>query len=1007
MPAQERQPDGQSAKVANAALTLLACTVAAVGAAFVWPWLARFDPGGRALNEYAPVHNGGARLVADYDASGAVTSWTSDNDIVLPPGVALAADLRTDQRAAIEKFFRRAGETSIPHDELIRRLGETQLYQTRSRQLDAEGKVTETVSLNVRDARGDFLIAMHDAAAGLDLSFDPPLQTLSSKFEPGHKWEATGVRSSSRGSDEYRYRGHIIGREDVKNAAGESTSCWKVETRIAFLSNDETHFERVNELWLAPGVGSVETRQTDASGVFVKRTALIAGPGAYNDGARLPAPAKPPAADAPKIAPPSEWKLTRFASRRVATGAPEHTTRAAWAPGDPSMLLTAVFEGGLTAFATDGGTELWRFDPGASIYAEPTVDAARGRIYFGAADKRLYALDTRGLFLWSFAARDNVGTRPLVAGDSVIFGSEDRTIYSLNADTGRLNWSARAAAPVASSPALAGDLAVFGSDDGGVYAINIRTGKEEWRFDAAAPVEAPVVFAAAKLFACTHQGDVFAINENGNEIWRNKLPRAIRSAPAVHRERLWLIEDGGQLSAFDLQTGRRTSRTLQTDYVGSPLALDGELIVASRSGDVHSVDEHGAVRQSWRAAETLSPSDGPPTLRFGAATGGGALWFADRRGVVRRLGGAPAGPLTLRAPWMRGFAREPFTQHFINVTPVVHRDKVLVVDDSGDIFRFDAPAGEGERIGSIGQQGRVAIEPTVAHDTLLTVSGQTLVATGLPECTPLWKFDGGGNSLHPVAFTRDLALWMTQQEQPGADKSQPSRGTLFALDLRTGAARWQKPLTGFTAIGGVVAHQESIYTSTPPAALSATGVTRWELQTEDSGLGGPALNEPGDVLFVGAINLTTGRSLLRALTTADGRVLWQADLGASALNPTERPWPAGKVVIVPLWGGEIVALDSASGAEVWRHKPEVTRYGGITVAEGLVWFALQNSRIVALNADTGVTFAQLNLDIDLGSVGVVAPRPLLTGNRVLVPLATVLLGIEKPPPEETAAPKSE
>jgi outer membrane protein assembly factor BamB len=669
------------------------------------------------------------------------------------------------------------------------------------------------------------------------------------------------------------------------------------------------------------------------------------------------------------------------------------------------MILAGVFEGGLTAFAADSGAELWRFNPGASIYADPTVDAERGRIYFGAANKQLYALDARGIFLWSFAARDNIGTRPLIAGNSIIFGSEDRTIYSVNADTGRLNWSAPTAAPVASSPAHAGDLAVFGSDDGGVYAINITTGRQKWRFDAAAPVEAPIVYANGKLFACTHQGDVLAIDEDGTEIWRTKVPRSIRSAPLIHGERLWLVEEGGQLSAFDAATGRRISRTVDTDYVGSPVIADGELIVAGRSGDVHWLDAEGAVRQSWRAAEAASPTDGSPALHFGATAGGGAVWLADRRGVIRRLGAGSAGPLTLRGAWMREFAREPFTRHYLNVTPVIHRERVLVVDEGGDVFLLDGTGGNGQRVGSIGQAGRVAIEPTVANDTLLTASKGGLAATSLPQCTPLWKFEGSGNSLHPRRPRSDLAFWMTQQEAASTDNSRPSRGTLFAVDLRTGAARWQKPVTGFIAIGGVVAHEQSIYTSTPAAAFSHTGELRWQFQTEDSAVGGPALNETGEVLFVGSINMSTGGSFLTAIATADGRAVWQAELGASPLSATERAWSAGKFVIVPLWSGEVVALDSGSGAEVWRHKPAFPRFGGITVADGLVWFALQNSRLVALKADSGEIFAQLNLDRDVASISAIAPRPLVTGNRVIAPMGTVLLGAEAPSAEERAETK--
>ena len=116
------------------------------------------------------------------------------------------------------------------------------------------------------------------------------------------------------------------------------------------------------------------------------------------------------------------------------------------------MRLAAGHDGDLVAFDAE---EPDRVDPLAlsygrdHYYGPPAFDAVRGRIYLGANDKRLYALDARGLFLWSFDTGDIVATRPVVAGDTVVFGSEEpRAVYGLDATTGALRWTRTTGGPI-------------------------------------------------------------------------------------------------------------------------------------------------------------------------------------------------------------------------------------------------------------------------------------------------------------------------------------------------------------------------------------------------------------------------------------------------------------------------------------------------------------------------------------------------------------------------------
>ncbi|HEX2093988.1 MAG TPA: hypothetical protein VHG28_16415, partial [Longimicrobiaceae bacterium] len=154
------------------AILALVGSVAGVGVAFAWPWLPGADAGSAALASFAPVADGRSVLFAKRGADGALVSWESQNQQILRPGRALAAELRKAQRAALEKLFLRAGESRLDDDVLLRRLGGTTLVRTVARELKAAGGETgATVGLTVRDGRGEHLLALYDPVNDRDMVF--------------------------------------------------------------------------------------------------------------------------------------------------------------------------------------------------------------------------------------------------------------------------------------------------------------------------------------------------------------------------------------------------------------------------------------------------------------------------------------------------------------------------------------------------------------------------------------------------------------------------------------------------------------------------------------------------------------------------------------------------------------------------------------------------------------------------------------------------------------------
>ena len=85
--------------------------------------------------------------------------------------------------------------------------------------------------------------------------------------------------------------------------------------------------------------------------------------------------------------------------------------------------------------------------------------------------------------LWSFTTGGWVITAPAVVDGAVYVGSDDHSLYALNADTGELLWSHATGDVIRSTPTVVDGRVYMGSNDNHVYALDAATGELLWRFD--------------------------------------------------------------------------------------------------------------------------------------------------------------------------------------------------------------------------------------------------------------------------------------------------------------------------------------------------------------------------------------------------------------------------------------------------------------------------------------------------------------------------------------------
>jgi outer membrane protein assembly factor BamB len=993
----------------GAGMVLITVLVLLVGLAFAWPWFPPPPPGGAMLSKYWPVRNGEAWLDAEYSADGKLLSWKSGNTTVLSGGRALAVDLREAQREVLGRFYSQPGDESASPIDLIARTGTVQLVQSQVRQLDLTGTITSTHFLHVVDERGVFIVGFYDPQNNTDFVFDPPAKVLPSSLDSAGSWQTEGKVMDA----EYTWTGrfHEAGPHNIERASFDD--CIMVETALELRRGGELSKLSWGD-WMCANIGVVETRNYDANGVLTTRSMLVssdhlpAAPnaiptyrGATEQQQRPHLSAISPTSD------PATWRLTRLARLGRGMAANSATISPVWVPANPPLLLAAGDDGDLVAFYADDMPRgvVWRFHTGGHVYGRPAYDARTGRIYFGSSDKRLYALEVRGLFLWAFNAGDNVASRPLVAGDGddsvVIFGSEDRYIYGVDAATGQERWRVLTGGSVVSSPAQVGNLAIIGSDDGKVYAIEVTTGKVAWTYLTGKAVEAPIVVSDDTIYVASRDGYIYALDSTGREIWSTKAGSILRTEPVVTQDRLYIVDYDGYLRAFDRATGRRLWASVESVYVGPAVPVGDHLLVAADRGFIYLIGPDGKRRKQWSFTDTALPDEGQPDIEMGPSAGGDALWAADSRAVLRRLSPADSAdgtPASLAPRWVVQHSQAPFKAHGLSSTVVEYEGKAVALDEGSNVYLIDPTTGRGEHAGTIPVVGGVVrVEPVVAGDTLLAPIGNTLYAWQLPDGGLRWKFESTGISYRPPAVSSDSVVWLTQPRDGGD-------GTVHVLDLARGRLRWEAALKGIRIAGGTAVRNGKVYVSTPPAAFDLrTGRLLWQADTDtETGVGGPQLSEDGHTLYVGLMNSeqNTTKGAVAALDTDDGGVLWRAELGEgdNILSLLERPWLSGDMLVLPLVSGDIVGVDGATGKELWRYRPDVPRLGAITIADGRVWFGLENGHVLALDARTGKQVAAFSeLEMNLSGVGV-AQRPAIIGGVVIVPIGAGMLGLQMSEP---------
>jgi outer membrane protein assembly factor BamB len=487
------------------------------------------------------------------------------------------------------------------------------------------------------------------------------------------------------------------------------------------------------------------------------------------------------------------------------------------------------------ALDADTGKPVWEYKfnlfqsdvpPHRVGWASPAADPETGNLYALSGGAQVIALSRDGKLLWErsfgeeFAAFTTHGGRtmsPIVDGDLVIvsaavsnWGSEANRAHrfiALDKRTGEVlyvaNPGGRPYDTAYASPLIATingmRLLIAGLGDGAIHAIKPQTGERVWSFVAAKRAINTGVVVNGNSVIVSHGDENLDTNQMGliaaidgsqtgtikTTTWAVKGTEFGYSSPVSDGARVYQIDNGSTISAFELATGKLLwTLPLATGQKAPPVLADGKIYVGTEGG------EFFIVRPGLQRGEILSKVELPNSTNSccgsegtaeqilgGVAVSRGRIFFVSSDAVYA-IGSRQAKPLTgfvVDQPAIKG---EPMAAH-LQVAPTelvlapgeTVKLRARLFDDKGRFLREDKAAWSLE-----GLKGTVT-------DGAFTVASEPVEQAGLIKAT-VGGLTGQARArvVHPLPWKETFDSYADGGVPPGWVNAVAGKFSVVTLD---------------------------------------------------------------------------------------------------------------------------------------------------------------------------------------------------------------------------------
>ena len=240
------------------------------------------------------------------------------------------------------------------------------------------------------------------------------------------------------------------------------------------------------------------------------------------------------------------------------------------------------------------GMEAWQYEAKGEVSSSGNF--YESLVLFGSQDATLYAIDREsGELKWSHSVEDQIQCGATVAGNRCFLAGCDAKLHIVGLDKGEEVDSIEIGSPTGTTAAVLGDSVLFGTEQGTFFSINYLQPEVNWKWEdpagatsirsSAAVVDSHVVFGARNR-------KIVALNpQDGKEIWTAKVKAKVDGSPIIAGNRVYAGSTDGRLYTLDLADGEVLwQKQFNGSFLGSPAIIGGErprLVVATERGTVY------------------------------------------------------------------------------------------------------------------------------------------------------------------------------------------------------------------------------------------------------------------------------------------------------------------------------------------------------------------------------------------------------------------------------------
>ena len=262
----------------------------------------------------------------------------------------------------------------------------------------------------------------------------------------------------------------------------------------------------------------------------------------------------------------------------------------------PSVRGNRVYAGDVDGLfhAVDaaGGQEVWKFATEGGGEITSGSNFAGDRVLFGSHDQTLYCLDAAGKLAWKYAADGPIYGSPAVAGNKTFVVGCDSKLHIVDVGTGKEVGSVDLGGQTGASAAVAGDRAFVGTMSNHVLGIDLKKPEVAWRYESARRRQpfysSPAVTDKLAIIGSRDRRVVALDRATGDEKWSFETGNRVDGSPVVAGGRVYVGSLDGHFYVLGLDDGKQIQKIkLDGPVSASPAVVAGRLVIATQAGTVY------------------------------------------------------------------------------------------------------------------------------------------------------------------------------------------------------------------------------------------------------------------------------------------------------------------------------------------------------------------------------------------------------------------------------------